>query len=120
MLELEVLGLVGIFVAIGIFFLGIIVGKSSDKKMIANVKDAIVQAFNVDRRLDDRDKDDAKLFVQDGKIHGSKEVSFSFSFKGTVLDFANKKKYTEKGTFDLTDAEIAEYRKLPRFRKTAI
>ena len=48
------------FIAVVLFVIGFFVGKSSDKKMIANVKDAIVQAHNVDRILDDRDKDDAK------------------------------------------------------------
>jgi len=120
MVELEVLGLVGIFVAVGIFFLGIIVGKSSDKKMIDNVKQAIVKAHNIDRILDGRDQEKQNLFIDEGEIKGSKEVSFSFELKADIIDFIKKKKYTNKGTVDLTDADIIELRKLPQFRKTPI
>ena len=116
MVELEVLGLVGIFVAVGLFFIGFIVGKQSDDKMLKNM----AKAFQIDRELDGRTKGNPKIFVDKGELRGTREISVSFQAKCDIVDFEKKKKYTEEGTIDLTDADIAELRKLPQFRKTAI
>jgi len=116
MVESVVLELVAIGVAVGLFFLGFIVGRSSDKKMLEN----LAKAFQIDRELDGRTKGNAMIFVDKGKLRGTKEISFSMRVTGDIIDFENKRKITEDGVIDLSDEDIKELRKLPQFRKTPI
>jgi len=113
---LDILPILSVLLAIGLFFLGYRLAKQSDKQMLEN----IAKAFQIDRELDDRTKGNAKIFVEEGKLRGTKEISVSFQAKCDIIDFEKKKKYTEEGTIDLTDKDISELRKLPQFRKTPI
>jgi len=112
----DIFPIFSIVLVIGLFFLGYRLAKQSDDKMLKN----IAKAFQIDRELDGRTKGNPKIFVDKGKLKGTKEMSFSIQIKADVIDFEKKKKYTEEGSIDLTDEDIKELRKLPQFRKTSI
>ena len=116
MVETEVLAVIGIAIAVGLFLLGFRIAKQSDKKMLENM----VKALNINRELGEGTEGDPKLFIDEGTVKGSRTVSFSFGMKADMIDFVHKKKYTENGVIDLTEDDIVELRKLPQFRKTPI
>ena len=116
MAEIEVLAIIGIAIAVGLFLLGFRIAKQSDEKMLKNM----VKALNINRELGEGTEGDPKLFIDKGTVKGSRTVSFSVEFTGSVIDFEKKKKYTKEGVIELTDADIAKLRLLPQFRKTSI
>ena len=122
MVEIEVLALIGIVIAVGLFLIGFFVGKKSDAKMELIMKKAITKALNINRELDGENESEAMLFVDedDKEIKGQRTVSFSVRTPLTIVDLKNKKKHTEGGTVDLTDAEVKKYRESRQFRKTPI
>jgi len=116
----EIVSIISIFVSIGMFFIGYWVAEKKTKKSDKERREDIVNAFNIERELTGNTKDDPVLFIEDDKIMGKKTVSASLQIRCNIVSLEKKKRYTEDGTVDLSDEEVAELRKLPQFRKTAI
>jgi len=99
-----------------LFVAGFLIGRGTEKRIIKSVVDAL----NMDRVLGEGIDKKQRLIVDKGKIKGHLEETITVVKPTSIVDFKNKTELTEAGEIPLTEERIAELRKLPQFRKTAI
>lgn len=107
----EIIGIVGILASVGFFFLGFRLGRKNSREQL----ELIVKALNIDRVLDGRDTNDEKLIIEEDTVKGVKTVTASLTIKANLIDIYNKKYISENGNRQLTDKELRDMGKNPKY-----